>query len=70
MKKVFFITNMGFMAVDTGEWESLKRQKVIDDEAIKSFNNALHDISYFCLYHTLNERLTEFDQDNVTFIDI
>ena len=34
---------MGLMVVDTGEWESLKRQKVITGKAMKSFDDALHN---------------------------
>ena len=34
---------MGLMVVDTREWESLKRQKVITGKAIKSFDDALHN---------------------------
>ena len=34
---------MGLMVVDTREWESLKRQKVITGRAMKSFDDALHN---------------------------
>ena len=41
--KIFCKTDMGPMVLDTGEWESLKRQKVITGKAMKSFDDALHN---------------------------